>query len=190
MKRWLFLLAASLLTVAIGCGAPQADDDDDDDNNTQNSPTPPPSFALTSGTYDYLVTDELADTCWQDPKPHVQVPLNVVADITSDGTDVSISATIQDVPLLFTVTKTGDDLAGTGSGDLDLNAVAGIDCIIHVEGTLTGTMTADNTFTADHDFDITEGSGGQCALAVGTLSDDQLDSLPCDLVLRADASVQ
>lgn len=189
MKRWLTLFTASFLIVALGCGVPESGDDDDDDTTASPSPTPV-SFALNSGTYDYNVTQEISDTCWQPPKTNVEVPLLVIADVVSDGTNVTISATIQDVPLVFNVTKTGDDLAGTGAGDLDLNAAAGIDCVIHVEGTLTGTMTADDAFTAVHDFDITEGSGGQCALAVGTLSPDQLDSLPCALSLGADATIQ
>ena len=187
MKRWFAALAMfSAVALTINCGGGIDTGDDDDDNAT---PSPTASgFLLESGGYDFTVTEELADTCWQPPKTNVEVPLALIADITSDGIAIDIRVTIQDVPLLFTVTKDGDNLSGTGAGDLDLNAAAGIDCIVHVEATMTGTMNADNTFTSDYAFDLTEGGGGQCALAVGTSIPDQLDSLPCALSLRAEAT--
>ena len=43
-------------------------------------------------------------------------------------------------------------------------------------------------FTATTDFTLTEGAGGQCALAVGNLIPDQLDQLPCDLELGGSAA--
>ena len=61
MKRWTAFLAALVFAVALGCGNTPETGDDDDDNATSppESPTPPPGFALTSGLYDYNVTDEL-----------------------------------------------------------------------------------------------------------------------------------
>lgn len=185
MKRilWMLCAAAGLAMLGSACGSGVNTGDDDDDA----TPTPG-SYALSSGSYDLNLDTEITDTCWADPKPGVGVPTAVAADVAVDGSTVTLDTSIKNVPMSFQLTRSEDDLSGSGSGSIDLNS-QGIDCIISVAGTLTGTVTGDDAFSAEMDFDVTQGGGSDCSLAVGTLTDDQLDQLPCQLVLGGAASL-
>lgn len=175
---WIALIISGLL---VGCGAPTADDDDDD---ATTSPTPD-QYALEDGTYDYLVSDVPADTCWAPPKTLPEAPSTISAQVESSGNTVTVTPEIQQgITQSFVMERDGDNLSGVASGDVDLNQTdLAVDCILHIEGTFDGVMTADNTFDAVQTVDVSEAGGTVCFLLVGDLDPNQVDQLPCSFTL-------
>lgn len=183
------LLAAGLAgLLLLGCTGINGDDDDD-----KASPTPTPdSFALTSGNYDYLVDNVPSDTCWAPPKTNPEVPMTVVAEIVVEGDKVTVRPEIQQgITQEFVMTRDGDALSGVSSGDVDLmETELALDCILHIEGTFDGLMTADNAFDAVQTVDVSEAGGTSCGLLVGNFDPNQLDQLPCSFTLEGAGALQ
>ena len=102
------------------------------------------AYALSDGTYDFVVDDEVADSCWAPPKTFPELPLTVTGEFTVDGNAVTI--TINDPNAgtqVLDIVKDGNALTGGGSGDADTGLG---DCILAITGDFDGTMTADDEF--------------------------------------------
>lgn len=191
-SRFTSLAAVLVLTAALaGCGSASsnaaATGDDDDDS----SPTPTPSaYTLSSGTYQYVVDEVPADSCWAPPKTYPEIPQTVVAEVTVDGDTITVSTDPGNTgtPQVFTITRNGNDLTGAASGSWDL-ASYGIDCVLGIGGTFQGTLIADDTFDTTQVVDVTQQSGAFCSLLIGS-TQPQLDALPCQVTFQGTASLQ
>ena len=174
MKPFRLVLCLSFAALVAACGSaetsksPVNGDDDDDDS----------SFTLTDGTYDFVIDEVIADTCWAPPKTYPQLPMTLTGKYTTDGNTVTIVIENEQFGTqTLTVTKDGNDLNGGGSGPSpDL-----LGCVLNIDGIFDGVLVDDDTFDAQIDLDVEDGNGN-CAIAVGT-TEPQVDSLPCHLEL-------
>ncbi len=180
MEKKFGILVLALL--ANGCGSAASSGATGDDDDGVNK--------LSNGAYAYTVDAVPNDTCWAPPKTNPTLPMSVNADIQVDGNIVHVTPDpVGGVAQTFDVTRTGDALSGTNEGDADLNP-QGLDCVLHISSTLTGTVTADDTFDATIALTVSEVSGLACGLLVGTLDANQLDQLPCSLTLSGTATLK
>lgn len=188
MKRFGGLAGGvALMALAWGCGQTQK-------NGVSSTPTPSPtpsSFALESGTYDYLIHTVPADTCWAPPKTNPPVPSTMVADVAVSGNDVTVTPQIDGVPpQSYDIVKNENALtAQPTSQDVDLSG-QGLDCVLNVAGTFDATMTADDVFEAAQTITLSEVSGAACFLLVGSTDDNQVDQLPCSFTINATGTIQ
>ena len=153
-------------------GSPVEGDDDDG------------VFKLNDGHYAFVIDQVPSDTCWAPPKTNPEVPMTITGTFTVVGNDVTIVTDANgSIPSqTLNLTKNGNDLTGGGSGPVDLNE-QGINCILNVEGSFDGVMTAEDEFDAVMNISV-EQQSGDCSLLVGTFLDDQVDQLPCALSLE------
>lgn len=182
--RFASLIAVLALTAALaGCGGVSS-------SPAEGSPTPTSSsYSLSSGSYEYLVNEVPADSCWAPPKVYPEIPQTVVAEVTVDGDTITVSTDPGNTgtPQVFTLTKDGNELTGTASGAWDL-AGYGIDCVLGVSGTFQGTLTADDTFDTVQVVDVTQQSGTFCSVLVGA-TEPQVDALPCQVTFAGTAAL-
>ncbi|HVM10911.1 MAG TPA: hypothetical protein VM638_00360, partial [Actinomycetota bacterium] len=168
-----------LLMALTGCagGVDSAATADDDDDTTS------PGYKLTDGSYQYVVDEVPNDTCWAPPKTHPSVPMTVNAEVVVEGNIVHVTPDpVGGVSQTFDITRSGDSLSGASAGNVDLNS-QGLDCILHIESTLTGAVTDDDQFDATIVLNVSEAGGTLCGFLVGSLDANQLDQLPCSLTL-------
>lgn len=184
--RLSFLVLLALGT-ALGCsgGVDSSDsavsDDDDDDGSS--------AFTLSDGSYTFTADEVIEDTCWAEPKTNPELPMAVKGDFTNeqDGSITVVTEASGSVPSqTLKLEKSGNDIAGGGEGDADLNS-QGINCILHIVGSFDGIMTGDDAFDATQTVTISEAGGDSCWLLVGTAIADQLDNLPCTLTVGGSA---
>lgn len=144
-------------------------------------------YSLSSGDYNYNATSAPTNTCWGAAKGVPALPMAVDATITMNGNvaDVTLHITTS-ISAAISMTKTGNDLSGTNAADIDLNP--NIDCVLHVDSTITGSMTGNDAFDATQPMHISEKSGSACGLLIGSLSNYQFDALPCDLTLAGNVT--
>lgn len=174
----LALVFASVVALASACSGGSSSSNpvggDDDDDGT---------FKLNNGHYAFTIDAVPADTCWAPPKTNPETPMVITGTFTVEGNDVTIVTDASgSIPSqTMNLVKNGNDLTGGGSGPADLNE-QGINCVLQIDGTFTGVMTAEDEFDATMAIDIDQLSG-DCSILVGSLLADQLDALPCALEL-------
>lgn len=179
------LFGIVLLLAATGCasgGSSAATADDDDDTSS--------GYKLTDGSYTYVVDEVPVDTCWAPPKTNPTLPMSVNAALATEGNTVHITPDpVGGVSQTFDVQRSGNALSGANAGDVDLNS-EGLDCILHIESELTGTVTDNDQFDARIELTVSEAGGSLCGLLVGTLDPNQFDQMPCSLTLDGSAELK
>ena len=155
MKRaFLWLLAAGLIA-AVGCG-PRGDDDDDDSSG----------FTLESGVYTFSGTVVNADGCGTGL---------TAGDFDGGTTELVINGSTIEVDGGssgggFDLALSGNSASGSETDVQDFNP--GLDCILDVVSTVSGTLTANNEIDVTQDIDASVNAGASC---------DQLGiTLPCN----------
>lgn len=184
MKNTLLLCAAvAALSVAVGC-------------SSASSPSGTGGTSLSSGAYDYNVTSAPTNTCWAPAKNTPSLPTVVTMNGTVNAGATTISFVTGtagtggiNVPVVLTIN--GTSLDGTTDTDADLNS-NGLNCILHIHATTTGTITGNDAFSAQNDINVTDtGAGPDCGFLVGSsVNPPQFDAIPCHLVLQGTAAKQ
>ncbi len=182
MKSTLLLVAALLaFATAVGC-------------SSASSPSGSGATSLSSGTYRYDVTSAPTNTCWAPAKntPALPTTVSMAGTVNAGGTTISFVTGTSgtggvNVPVVLNIN--GTSLDGTTDTDADLNS-NGLNCVLHIHATTTGTITGTDAFSAQNDINVTDsGAGPDCGFLVGSsVNPPQFDALPCHLVLQGTAA--
>lgn len=172
------------LLLLLACGDKDPDDTaggDDTDTAGLDCQTDPGGFALASARYAVLTDEAISLGCENavGNGMHIHVGETIPMDITQTG--ACIEATVEpDTPSPMVMTGMNDGAEFTVQGSMDFEYGT---CILLIEATMVGSLSADSTFTYRTDATLSikeELSPDACSYIVGDSKQHTFPSLPCD----------
>ncbi len=176
-------LATLTLLLTLGCGDPKDDTAGPDDTDTTpagDCETDPGGYPLATGRYEVLTDEAISLGCENAAGNgmHIHVGQTIPMDFSQAGACVQ-TVVEPDTPGAMVMEGMSDGAEFTLQGSMDFEYGT---CVLLIEATMVGTLTADSTFDYRTDATLSikeELSPDACSFIVGDTEQHTFPSLPC-----------